>query len=373
MGFCSSDNSEYHRPDFFITNVKPTLNDEQGGHLSENMEFNGVGGGIHFQPFGVGFSSSCSNFSGDEILKLFNLLSALKFAYLQFQKAHIPYEPKKISVADELIVTQLEALCKAKRAFKQNNFNAVESKRRLQYDALKERVKCKERLLQELKSKLEVQNLEALCLQQRLHDLDSRNEMLAGKKANSSSINAFEEAFNATYKSIHDFAKPLIALMKASGWDLDAAANSIGKAVVYTKRSDKKYAFEAYIARRMFHEMSYEQCSIEDVERFDDPIDFLLMYPKSEFAKFCRSKYLLIVHPLMEASFFGNLDHRTLVQCGKHPRTLFYHIFAKLAKWVWILQGVATSTNPTAEPFVVRRESKFSDTFMESIKGDGDV
>lgn len=378
MRFCSSEDPHCHRQDFYVTNAKPTLKAEDGGYLTENMGCIGAGG-IRFPP--VGFACSCSNCGGDEILKLFDILSALKFAYLQFQKAHIPYEPKKIIVADELIVTQLEALCKAKRAFKQNRFNAVEC-RSLQHDVLKEKVKYKESLLEELKSKLEVQNFEALCLQQRLQDLDLRNQILAGKimkrrlgrkKADTSAINAFEEAFNATYKSIHDFAKPLIALMKASGWDLDVAANSIAEAVVYSKRSDKKYAFEAYIARRMFHEMSCKPCNIEDVERFDDPIDFLLMNPNSEFAKFCRSKYLLVVHPVMEASFFGNLDHRTLVQCGKHPRTLFYQIFAKLAKWVWIIQGIATSANPKAQPFVVRRESKFSDTFMESVEGDGKV
>ncbi|KAG7037037.1 hypothetical protein SDJN02_00658, partial [Cucurbita argyrosperma subsp. argyrosperma] len=359
MGLCSSENLRCH--DCYGTNTKPTQKGEGNG-----------GGGVHFQP--LGFANGSNNSDGDEILKLFDILSSLKFAYLQFQKAHIPYEPKKIIVADELIVTQLEALWKIKRALKQNHFNAIESKS-LQHDFLKEKVRYQEKLLEELKSKLEAQNIEARCLKQQLRDSDSRNEMLGEKVmkrgASSSSINGFEETFIATYKSIHDFAKPLIALMKASRWDLDVAAKSIAESAVFFKRSDKKYAFEAYIARRMFYEMSYEPWNIEDVKKFDDPIEFSLMNPNSEFGKFCQRKYLLVVHPVMEASFFGNLDHRTLVQCGKHPRTLFYQIFAKMAKWVWILGGIAASAK--AEAFVVRNDSMFLDTFMESVKGDEEV
>ncbi|KAL2461194.1 DUF641 domain-containing protein [Abeliophyllum distichum] len=62
---------------------------------------------------------------------------------------------------------------------------------------------------------------------------------------------SFEDIFKSARKAIHDFAKPLIALMKVSNWNLDQAANAIENSVVYAKRSHKKYAFEAYVAQRI--------------------------------------------------------------------------------------------------------------------------
>ncbi|KAF3547677.1 hypothetical protein DY000_02001597, partial [Brassica cretica] len=39
-------------------------------------------------------------------------------------------------------------------------------------------------------------------------------------------------------------------------------------------------------------------------------------------SRFCGQKYLLLVHPSMEASFFGNLDMRGLVLLGKASKNL---------------------------------------------------
>ncbi|KAJ6952903.1 hypothetical protein NC653_041906 [Populus alba x Populus x berolinensis] len=54
---------------------------------------------------------------------------------------------------------------------------------------------------------------------------------------------------------------------------------------------------------------------------------------------------------MMEMCFFRNLDQRMFVLSGKHPRTPFYQIFARMAKWVWILQGIATSIDPISQIF----------------------
>jgi hypothetical protein len=48
-------------------------------------------------------------------------------------------------------------------------------------------------------------------------------------------ITTLKDISKAASKSIHDFAKPLISFLKASGWDLDLAAKSIEDAVVYSK------------------------------------------------------------------------------------------------------------------------------------------
>ncbi|KAJ1378815.1 hypothetical protein SESBI_47452 [Sesbania bispinosa] len=314
-------------------------------------------------------------FSGFEVMKkIFDVVSALKLAYLQLQQAHIPYDPKKIVAADDQVVAELEKLCKFKREYKEiqckkARLNAARS------DLLLAEVLAKEAILGKLKSQNSAKDSEILRLRRRLHDLEMGNKNLTEKvrqmrlekrKESVLSVTKFQDVFKSASKSIHDFAKPLISLMKASGWDLDKAAKSIENAAVYSKRCDKKYAFEAYIARRMFHGVALTSYDVSDIMKFDDPFDALMENPDSEFAKFCQEKYLLVVHPKMEESFFGNLDHRTLITSGKHPRTEFYQLFAKMAKWVWVLLGSAVSIDPDATLFSVSRGSMFSSFYMES-------
>lgn len=329
---------------------------------------------VHPQPVVV---PSKSGICGDQdILELFDTVSALKLAYVQLQEAHVPYDTDKIIAADELVVAQLEALCKIKRGYKEKQL----TKTKLdcsRFDYLREEIEANERLLEKLKSQNRGKNAEIVRLQQELHDLHLgnatlvlkiRQKSLERKNARVLNIAMFEDTFKKASKSIHDFAKPVISFMKASGWNLDLAANSIENGVTYSKRSHKKYAFEAYIARRMFHGISLKSYNVDDVMRFDDPIDFLIQNPNSGFANFCGKKYLYVVHPVMEMSFFGNLDQRMFVLSGKHPRTPFYQMFARMAMWVWILQGIATTIDPKAKIYSVNRGSQFSGVFMESVE-----
>ncbi|CAK7323521.1 unnamed protein product [Dovyalis caffra] len=345
---------------------------EDSSDATEETEYDGEK--IHPQPVVV---TSKSNMCGDkDVLELFDTVSALKLAYVQLQEAHIPYDPDKIVAADELVVARLEALCKFKKAFKGKQFSKtkLDSSR---FDCLRSEIDVIEKLVEKLKTQNGDKDAEIGRLRQELQDLDLGNALLVEKIREKSlerknvrvlNIAMFEDTFKRASKSIHEFARPIISLMQASGWDLSLAANSIENGVVYAKRSDKKYAFEAYIARRMFHEMSLKYYNVDDVMRFDDPIDSLIENPNSEFANFCRKKYMFVVHPMMEMSFFRNLDQRMFVLSGKHPRTPFYQIFVRMAKWVWILQGIATSIDPNAQIFSVKRGSKFSDVYMESVQ-----
>ncbi|KDP45719.1 hypothetical protein JCGZ_17326 [Jatropha curcas] len=325
---------------------------------------------IHPQPVE---SKDCG---GDFVLQLFESVSALKLAYIQLQEAHVPYNPDKIIAADEVVVAQLEGLCKTKRTYREIKFNnsKLDSSR---LECLRVEIEVNERRLEKLKVQTRAKDDEIVRLREELNDLDLGNAILAEKIRKKSlerkcvkvlNFSMFEDAYRKASKSIHDFAKPVISLMKASRWDLDLAANSIESGVVYCKRSHKKYAFEAYIARRMFHGIKLKSYDVNDVMRFDDPMDSVIENPNSDFANFCQKKYLFVVHPVMELCFFGNLDQRMFVLSGKHPRTPFYQIFARMAKWVWVLQGIATSINPKAEIFAVNRGSKFSDVHMESVE-----
>lgn len=310
-----------------------------------------------------------------EISKLFDTVSALKLAYVKLQEAHIPYDPDKITAADELIVSHLESLCKIKRSHKEKQAKEMDAMSTCSALLLSE-IQVQERLLHQLKSQVKLKESVVVNLRQVLEDLQLKHkkllvqELRPQQKQGVKVLNflPFQEIYRAVSKAIHDFAKPLIALMKVSGWDLDHAANSVEASVVYAKRCHKKYAFEAYIARRMFHDLSFiSSYNVDNLVNLDDPLDVLIENPQSSFAKFCRRKYLLVVHPSMETSFFGSLDHRTFLTHGLHPQTPFYRAFVKMAKWVWILQGTAASLMPQPELFTVEKGSEFSDAYMESV------
>ncbi|PRQ34758.1 hypothetical protein RchiOBHm_Chr5g0072631 [Rosa chinensis] len=349
---------------------------EDGSDVTEDTECGGVK--VHPQPVEV---TRDSKICGDEELsKLFDIVSTLKLAYVQLQEAHLPYNPKKIIAADERFMAELEAICKMKRAYKEKQFVKLKSESS-RSDILRKKIELNEKLLEEFKLQMEVNNSEIICLQKELRDLDLVNATLAEKVRQISSqrktarvwtITRFQDTFRAASKSIHDFAKPLISLMKATGWDLDLAARAVEAEAAYLKRSHKKYAFEAYIARRMFYGLSLKSCNVDGIMRYDDPIDALIENPDSDFARYCGEKYLQVVHPMMETRFFGNLDHRTLVLSGKHPRTSFYQIFARMARWVWVLHSIAPMIDSEAKMFAVKRGSKFSHVYMESVVEDGE-
>ncbi|KAF6172616.1 hypothetical protein GIB67_027845 [Kingdonia uniflora] len=299
------------------------------------------------------------------IMKLFDTVSGLKLAYIQLQHAHIPYNPQNIQLADDRIVSKLETLCDIKRFYK----HVV--KPQLSYSIVVEEIEHHESKLGNLKSQVQAKEFEIVRLRRDVAELDFSNAEMEEFEGQIvlGSRDSFQGMFEAATKSIHDFAKPLISFMKASKCDLNKAVNSIEGSVIYTNRSHKKYAFEAYISRRMFHGFSSQSYNVDDTLRYysRDPFDGLIEYPNSNFGKFCSSKYLLLVHRKMEALFFGNLDQRGFVLSGGHPRTQFYMAFVKMAKSVWVLQAMAALNDPKAEIFGVQRGSEFSETYMENI------
>lgn len=363
--------SEKPNPEITSTNNSCSLvGKSSGGAEEKECEYVEK---IHPQPSEI---ISKGNEYEHEILKLFNTILALKLAYIRLQEAHVPYDAEKIKAADECVVSELEALCKMKRAYKEKKLSKHRGNPSLLTHLSKE-IQAHKKLLVELDSQIKARDSEVLLLQNELMDLELKNKDLVEEVKRQScsatgdvNVILFQDAYKAVSKSIHNFAKPMISLMKASGWDLDLAANSIEVGVFYSKRSHKKYAFEVYIARRMFCDFSLKSRNDDDIMRFDDPFEALIENPDSDFAKFCRSKYLLIVHPKMEGSFFGNLDQRIFISSGKHPRTPFYQAFVNMVKWFWVLQGIASTITPKAEVFWVQRGSKFSEVYMECVEED---
>ncbi|XVF20414.1 hypothetical protein REPUB_Repub11eG0196600 [Reevesia pubescens] len=150
------------------------------------------------------------------------------------------------------IYEKLEALCENKYAYKEKKF----SKSKLEsycLELLRSDNEVNERLLKKLKSENKTKDSEIVRLKQELEDLAFGNAKLVEiigrekaerKNARILTVAMFQNSFKAPSKSIHDFARPLISLMMASGWDFDLAAKSIDNRVAYARRPHKKYAFD---------------------------------------------------------------------------------------------------------------------------------
>lgn len=341
------------------------------------------------------------------ISKIFTNISSLKSAYIQLQSAHTPYDPDKIQAADKLVISELKNLSELKHFYRENNPKPIsvspqDSRLAAEIQEQQSLLKTYEVMVKKFQSEIQNKDSEIHQLQQMIDEASQKraklekNLKLRGlstrESEGSSDENGlfsvdltpdlFISAVEASCKAIHDFSKPLINMMKAAGWDLDAAAHSIEPNVVYAKRAHKKYAFESHICQRMFSGFQQENFSIKSENatvskesffhqflalREIDPFDTLGQNPDSTFGQFCRSKYLMVVHPKMEASFFGNLDQRNYITGGGHPRTPFYQAFLKLAKSIWLLHRLAYSFDPNVKVFQVKRGSEFSEVYMESV------
>lgn len=341
------------------------------------------------------------------ISRVFTNVSTLKTAYVQLQSAHTPYDPDKIQTADKQVIAELKNLSELKHFYRENNPKPVcvspqDSRLAAEIQEQQSLLKTYEVMVKKFQSEIQNKDSEIHQLQQQIEEANQKREKLEknlklrGLSTRDSALSGeqngffpvdltpdlFISALEAAYKAIHDFSKPLINMMKAAGWDLDAAAQSIESSVTYAKRAHKKYAFESYICQRMF--LGFQQeCFTEKPEDFSgnresffhqylalremDPLDSLGQNPDSVFGKFCRSKYLVVIHPKMEASFFGNLDQRNYVMGGGHPRTPFYQAFLKLAKSIWLLHRLAHSFDPSVKVFQVNKGNEFSEVYMESV------
>lgn len=339
------------------------------------------------------------------IPKIFNNISSLKAAYIQLQNAHTPYDPDKIQAADKLVIEELLKLSELKHSYRDSNPRPIstspqDSRLAAEIQEQQSLLKTYEVMVKKFQSQIQNRDSEIIQLQQQIQEATLKKSKLEKKlkhkgllssEENEEDCNFFSveltpslisSSVENAYRAIHDFSKPLINMMKAAEWDLDAAARAIDPTVGYAKRAHKKYAFEAHICQKMFTGFQEESFSVDAgninictegffhqflAVRAMDPLDLVSQSPDSIFGKFCRSKYLSVVHPIMESSFFGNLDQRNYVTSGGHPRTPFYQAFLKLAKSIWLLHRLAFSFDPQVKVFQVKGGSEFSEIYMESV------
>ncbi|KAH7543999.1 hypothetical protein ACOSP7_031054 [Xanthoceras sorbifolium] len=334
------------------------------------------------------------------LAKIFASISSVKASYVQLQYAQSPYDADGIQAADQLVVLELKSLSELKQCFlkKQFDFSPEKTMVSAEIQELKSLSKTYEIMGKKLESQLKLKDSELIFLKEKLVESNVQNKLLE-KRLNQSgqlfeldklhlsglSPTHFITVLRHTVKSIRSFVRLMIDEMKSAGWDINAAANSIHPSVVYYRADHKCFAFESFVCREMFNGFHYPNYSLLNksvpetkqlqqifFERFTElksvkAKEFLSRKPKSTFAKFCRAKYLQLVHPKMESSFFGNLSQRNLVNSGEFPDTGFFTSFAEMAKRVWLLHCLAFSFNPEASIFQVNQGCRFSEVYMESI------
>ncbi|KAJ9183009.1 hypothetical protein P3X46_006930 [Hevea brasiliensis] len=334
------------------------------------------------------------------LAKLFASISSVKSAYAQLQCAQSPYDVDGIQAADKLVVSELKNLSALKQCHLKKQFDPSPETTLLLAEVQEQKSVSKtyEIMGKKLESQLRLKDSEIIYLREKLEEFNRQNQLFEKRLDRSGQLSMpdnlhlsglspshFLAVVRFTVKSIRSFVKLMIYQMEAADWNLDAAANSIVSDVVYWRADDKCFAFECFVCREMFEAFNLPNFSLPCeslpkgknkqhyfLRRFTElksvkAKEHLAENPKSTFAKFCRAKYLQLVHPQMETSFFGNLSQRNLVNSGEFPDTTFFTSFAEMAKRVWLLHCLAFSFEPEASIFQVRSGCRFSEVYMECV------
>ncbi|XP_047149054.1 protein GRAVITROPIC IN THE LIGHT 1-like isoform X1 [Vigna umbellata] len=334
------------------------------------------------------------------LAKLFASISIVKGAYAEFQYSQSPFDPDGIEAADQLLVSELKNLSELKQCFLKKQFDPSPETAILEAESkeLQGVIKTYEIMGKKLESQVRLKDSEVIFLREKLEEANKRNKAIE-KRLNQSgqlavldnvhisglSPSHFITVLRHAVRSIRNFVRVIVDEMRSADWDVDAAVNAIEQNVVYLAEDHKCFAIEAFVCREMFDAFHFPNFSVSKESlpdrsrrqqwfygRFNEmksmkAKDFLAEKPRSSFAKFCRVKYLKMVHPKMESSFFGNMSQRNLVNAGEFPDTAFFTSFAEMAKRVWLLHCLAFSLEPQASIFQVGKGCRFSDVYMESV------
>ncbi|KAM5583387.1 protein GRAVITROPIC IN THE LIGHT 1 [Rosa sericea] len=347
--------------------------------------------------------------------EVFNAVSAMTIAYVSLQEAHNPWDPEKLRAADVAVVGELRRLGELRERYLRRRCYGGGSGDMLReavvpYEAaieeLKREVKARDKEVDNLKEKLKSIIGETNSGKQSWTSLSRRKVYCITQVPAAPAPELFEGAMSGVREALDTFSTVvLLSLMRAAHWDIAAAVRSIEAAtatatrisassVIQTQRANAKFALQSYISRKVFqgfdHESFYMDNGLSSVLSPDqyrrdcfaeycdmksmDSTKLLNIQPSCNFGKFCSNKYLDIVHPKMEESFFGDLEQRQQVVEGRHPRSQFYRQFLELAKAMWLLHLLAFSLDPAPSQFEASRGADFHPDYMESVlKSPGQV
>ncbi|WOL09148.1 hypothetical protein Cni_G17901 [Canna indica] len=398
-------------------------NDYDGIHKFKLCRDFGDYSGVLFEPLGNSFHKpedekqqqqqhKNGSSRGREALlaNLFASISAVKAAYAQLQVAQSSHDLDQIESADGTIVAELSRISKLKQSYFTNQFDIctnsfLQPVLAAQLQELRHLMETYRVTTHKLEDEVELKDSEILALRAELLESERKtqtweanlhpNRSLAALDAlHLSGLNPthFLTALRYAFKSIGSFVQLMVREMESAGWNLDAAAGSIQLDVLRQgKPSHRTFAFESYVCSKMFSDFHHQsfglaalgECSAWDRRQFFDEFTWVKSIAMSQtlgrrpspVMQFCRAKYLSVVHPKMESSFFGDLDQRATVSSGwGFPDSWFFAGFAEMARRVWLLHCLFFSFEPGTERsiFQVRRGSQFSEVYMESVAAAGD-
>ncbi|KAK9093109.1 hypothetical protein Syun_028020 [Stephania yunnanensis] len=340
---------------------------------------------------------------GVEVLlaKLFASIASVKAAYAELQIAQSPYDAEGIQSADEAAVGELKRLSELKYSYLKKQFDPCPEEGLLSAEILEQQsvIRTYEIMAKKLESQQKLKDSEIEFLREKLAELDKQNEMLDKRLSHDSPLssvlddvhlsglshNHFNRVLCRVVKSVQCFVKLMMGEMESTGWDLGVAASAIEPNVVYPKPKHLCFSFESFVCRVMFDGFQYpnfllgnepmqekKQRQLSFFNVFQDfkhlkPMEFLVRNPNSTFGRFCCTKYLHLVHPKLETSFFGDLKQRNLVNSGGCPDSSFFCAFLEMAKQVWLLHCAAFSFDPEASIFQIKKGCRFSEVFMEAV------
>ncbi|XP_010248387.1 PREDICTED: IRK-interacting protein-like [Nelumbo nucifera] len=337
------------------------------------------------------------------LAKLFASVSSLKAAYAQLQIAQSPYDSNGIQTADEMVVSELMHLSELKQCYLKKQIDPSSQVTLLLAEIQEQQslLKTYEIMGKKFESQLRLKESEITSLREILEESNRQNRLLEQKLNPSGPLSGLDDlhlsGLNPSHfiivlrhaiKSLKSFVKLMVEQMVSAGWHIDTAASSIEPDIIYGKPEHKSFAFECFVCREMFDGFNNPEFSLPNeplperkqrrrhfFDRFTElksmrVKEFLSHKPNSTFGKFCRAKYLSLVHPKMEASFSGDLNQRSIVNSGGYPETAFFASFAEMAKRVWLLQCLSFSFEPEVSIFQVSKGSRFSEVYMESVSND---
>ncbi|KAI3498647.1 hypothetical protein L1887_34424 [Cichorium endivia] len=324
------------------------------------------------------------------VAKLFATISSLKAAYAELQAAQFPYNGQAVQCADQGVVDELKAISDMKRSFLKKQIDSSPPHVTLLLSEIKEQqslMKMYEITMNKMEREIKSKDFEISSLKKQLVEADSTNKSIETKLNSSGcfpildNVNLsqltptnFIDVLHYTLRSVRNFVKLLVRDMGNAHWDIDAAVRAIAPNIVFSKSSYRCFAFESYVAREIFEGFNDDE-EEDRVQMFNQfkkmkslsTTQLLKENPRSAFGKFTRSKYMRLVHPKMEASLYGNLSQRKTLNTWQFPETAFFGAFTEMARRVWVLRCLAASFEKEVSVFQVRKGSRFSEVYMESV------
>lgn len=341
------------------------------------------------------------------IARLFAGASTIKAAYAELQLAQCPYDGEAIQASDQAVVDELRAISELKRKFLRRELD-ISPQVTLMLAEIQEQqslLRTYEITIKKLEAESEAKDSEISALRNQLAEVISGNKAIEKRLNASGCLSIFDnfrlgslgphhfvQVLHYALRSMRSFVKTMVKEMESAKWDLDEAVKFIEPEVNFAKPGHRIYGFESFVCKSIFEGFDFpnfmlpvieysakKQGQVQQQHFFEqfknlkslNPKHFIAQNPHSSFAKFTRAKYLAMVHAKMECSFFGNLGLRKLVTSGGCPtESVFFTSFAEMCKRVWVLHCLAFSFDEKVSIFQAKRNSRFSEVFMESVTED---